>query len=205
MKRTVYFHIWLVQSRTKDIMSRQPHELVKKELFVLAQMSLVGLPNLIRTAKIKIENITNDKEALAESMLHTQFRMELIVYTQDCRYSKKLGKRKREEGLINDTGANLKEMMRHLQSYYQIAGQRLADQIPLVIQYQMLQESAVQLQREMLQMLQDKEKMELLLQEDGGIKDHRILLHNSIKRLSKARILLSEFSMNIYDFSTTQV
>ncbi|MED6237226.1 hypothetical protein ATANTOWER_021026 [Ataeniobius toweri] len=87
----------------------------------------------------------------------------------------------------------------------QIAGQRLADQIPLVIQYQMLQESAVQLQREMLQMLQDKEKMELLLQEDGGIKDHRILLHNSIKRLSKARILLSEFSMNIYDFSTTQV
>ncbi|MEQ2312820.1 hypothetical protein AMECASPLE_035166, partial [Ameca splendens] len=178
--------------------------LVKKELFALAQRSLVGLPNLIRTAKMKIETITNNKEALAESMLQTQFRMELIVYTQDCRYSKKLGKRKREEGLINDTGANLKEMMRHLQSYYQIAGQRLADQIPLVIQYQMLQESAVQLQREMLQMLQDKEKMELLLQEDGGIKDHRILLHKSIKRLSKARNLLS-FSMNIYDFSTTQV
>ncbi|MEQ2202008.1 hypothetical protein XENOCAPTIV_022248 [Xenoophorus captivus] len=70
---------------------------------------------------MKIETITNDKEALAESMLQTQFRMELIVYTQDCRYSKKLGKRKREEGLINDTGANLKEMMRHLQSYYQVS------------------------------------------------------------------------------------
>ncbi|XP_012717641.2 interferon-induced GTP-binding protein Mx [Fundulus heteroclitus] len=181
-------------------------ELVKKELLGLAHRSLVGLPNLIRTAKMKIEAISNDKEALAESMLRTQFRMELIVYTQDCRYSKKLGKRKREDGAVNcDAGANLKEMMRHLKSYYQIAGQRLADQIPLVIQYQMLQESAIQLQRDMLQMLQDKEKMELLLQEDGGIKDHRIHLHGSIKRLSKARILLSEFSMNIYDFNSTQV
>ncbi|KAK5616442.1 hypothetical protein CRENBAI_011202 [Crenichthys baileyi] len=179
-------------------------ELVKKELFVLAQKSLVGLPNLIRTAKIKIETIANDKAALAESMLRTQFRMELIVYTQDCRYSKKLGKRKRED-FNNDNKANLKEMMRHLQSYYQIAGHRLADQVPLVIQYQMLQESSIQLQREMLQMLQDKEKMELLLQEDGDIKNHRIVLHKSIKRLSKARILLSEFSMNIYNFSATHI
>uniref|UniRef100_A0A3Q2DW62 Interferon-induced GTP-binding protein Mx n=1 Tax=Cyprinodon variegatus TaxID=28743 RepID=A0A3Q2DW62_CYPVA len=143
---------------------KEVSELVKKELFGLARKSLIGLPNLLRTAKIKIEAIANNKEALAESMLRTQFKMELIVYTQDCRYSKKLGKRKREEVIINnETGANLREMTRHLKSYFQIAGQRLADQIPLVIQYQMLQETAVQLQREMLQMLQDKEKMELLL------------------------------------------
>lgn len=71
--------------------------------------------------QMKIEAISNDKEALAESMLRTQFRMELIVYTQDCRYSKKLGKRKREEsGRENEAGANLKEMMRHLKSYYEV-------------------------------------------------------------------------------------
>lgn len=86
----------------------------------------------------------------------------------------------------------------------QIAGQRLADQVPLVIHYQMLQEFAVQLQREMLQMLQDKEKMELLLQEDHTIKENRVHLHNCIKRLSKARMLLSDFSMSIYDFNPMQ-
>lgn len=87
----------------------------------------------------------------------------------------------------------------------QIAGQRLADQVPLVIRYQMMQQSAVQLQREMLQMLQDKEKTENLLQEDSSIKTKRIHLQNRLKRLSKARILLTDFSMNIYNFNTTQV
>uniref|UniRef100_A0A8C9YQ37 Interferon-induced GTP-binding protein Mx n=1 Tax=Sander lucioperca TaxID=283035 RepID=A0A8C9YQ37_SANLU len=174
-------------------------EIVKKELFELAQSSLVGLPYLIKTAQMKIEAIRKERETAAESMLRTQFKMELIVYTQDSTYSKKLGKRKRED----EHGATLKEMIKHLKSYYQIAGQRLADQIPLVIRYQMLQESAIQLQREMLQMLQDKEKTETLLQEDSGIKAKRIHLQNRLKRLSKARMLLTDFSMNIYNFNTT--
>ncbi|XP_032369868.1 interferon-induced GTP-binding protein Mx [Etheostoma spectabile] len=181
-------------------------EIVKKELFELAQSSLVGLPNLIKTAQMKIEAIRKERETAAESMLRTQFKMELIVYTQDSTYSKKLGKRKREEQTSTsstDSGATLKEMIKHLKSYYQIAGQRLADQIPLVIRYQMLQESAIQLQREMLQLLQDKEKTEILLQEDSGIQTKRIHLQNRIKRLSKARMLLTDFSMNIYNFNTT--
>uniref|UniRef100_A0A3B3BAQ9 Interferon-induced GTP-binding protein Mx n=1 Tax=Oryzias melastigma TaxID=30732 RepID=A0A3B3BAQ9_ORYME len=182
---------------------KEVSETAKKEFFALIQRSLVGLPNLMRAT----EAIMNEKEGLAESMLRTQFKMEMIVYTQDCRYSKKLGKRKSEGGLVsitNGIGASLKEMAKHLKSYYQIAGQRLADQVPLVIHYQMLQEFAVQLQREMLQMLQDKEKMELLLQEDHTIKENRVHLHNCIKRLSKARMLLSDFSMSIYDFNPMQ-
>ncbi|KAM9361727.1 interferon-induced GTP-binding protein Mx-like [Symphorus nematophorus] len=190
-------------------------EIVKKEMFEVAQSSFVGFPNLVRTAKIKIEAIRKEKEAVAESMLRTQFKMESIVYTQDTTYSKKLGKRKREDELVGfpkksnstntDSGATLKEMVKHLKSYYQIAGQRLADQIPLVIRYHMLQESAVQLQREMLQMLQDKEKTESLLQEDSGVKTKRTNLQNRLKRLSKARILLTDFSMNIYNFNTTRL
>ncbi|XP_076609473.1 interferon-induced GTP-binding protein Mx-like [Chaetodon auriga] len=195
-------------------------EIVKKELFKVAQSSFVGFPNLIRTAKVKIEAIKKEKEIVAESMLRTQFKMESIVYTQDSTYSKKLGKRKREDEMTffgtlqgnkgpsgtvssHDSGATLKEMVKHLKSYYQIAGQRLADQIPLVIRYQMLQESVIQLQREMLQMLQDKDKTGPLLQEDSGIKTKRIHLQNRLKRLSKARILLTDFSMNTYNFSTT--
>eukprot|EP00064_Thunnus_orientalis_P023614 superscaffoldBa00009114_g23864 len=74
-----------------------------------------------------------------------------------------------------------------------IASQRLADQIPLVIRYQMLQESAVQLQREMLQVLQDKENMEFLLKEDLDIGRKRSTLQSRLKRLMQARAYLVEF------------
>nr|XP_046240531.1 interferon-induced GTP-binding protein Mx-like [Scatophagus argus] len=185
-------------------------EIVKKELFKVADSSFVGFPNLIRTAKMKIEAIRKEKEITAETMLRTQFKMESIVYTQDSTYSEKLGKRKREDELAgvngfasNDSKATVKEMVKHLKSYYQIAGQRLADQVPMVIRYQMMQESAIQLQREMLQMLQDKEQTESLLQEELGIKSKRVQLQSCLKRLLKARYLLTDFSMNIYNFSTT--
>ncbi|KAK2862440.1 hypothetical protein Q5P01_001973 [Channa striata] len=203
---------------------KQVAETVKKELFKLAQRSFIGFPNLIKMAQINIEAIQKEKEDAAESMLRTQFKMELIVYTQDSTYSKKLGKRKREDeqdcgfsGLgtvkkttisaanTSETKATLKEMMKHLKSYYQIVGQRLADQIPLVIRYQILQESAIQLQRQMLHMLQDKEKIEPLLQENTDIKCQRIHLQNRHKRLSKARMRLTKFTMNIYNFNATQL
>ncbi|XP_055016154.1 interferon-induced GTP-binding protein Mx-like [Boleophthalmus pectinirostris] len=187
---------------------RQVAEIVKKEMIKLSMNSFVGFPNLMKTAKLKIETIFKDKEAVAESMLRTQFKMEQLVYTQDSTYSKKLGKRKRTEnvdvqgfGLLlaksntnnNDNTASLKEMMTHLKSYYKIAGQRLADQIPLVIKFQMLQESSAELQRQMLQLLQDKEEIEVLLKEDGSIRDNRDKLHSCLQRLNDARILLSEF------------
>lgn len=63
----------------------------------------------------------------------------------------------------------------------------------MIIRYQMLQESAVQLQREMLQMLQDKENMELLLKEDFDIGSKRATLQSRLKRLLQARAYLVEF------------
>ncbi|CAJ1076392.1 interferon-induced GTP-binding protein Mx-like isoform X1 [Xyrichtys novacula] len=189
-------------------------ETVKSELHRVAQNSLVGFPNLLNTAQMKIESIRKDKEVEAEAMLRTQFKMESIVYTQDTIYSKKLGKRKREQEQgsggfpfvttktsTTETGATLKEMIKHFKAYYQIAGQRLADQIPLVIRYQVLQQSALQLHREMLQILQDKEKTEFLLQEDMRTKNERNQLQNRLKRLTKAQDLLTNFRMNIYNFN----
>lgn len=86
------------------------------------------------TPQMKIESISKEKEESAELMLRTQFEMESIVYTQDTTYSKKLGKRKREEEQapelsfgaikipnINERGATLKEMVKHLKSYYQVS------------------------------------------------------------------------------------
>uniref|UniRef100_A0A3P8Q063 Interferon-induced GTP-binding protein Mx n=1 Tax=Astatotilapia calliptera TaxID=8154 RepID=A0A3P8Q063_ASTCA len=138
----------------------------------------------------------------------TQFKMELLVYSQDRTYSNSLSESKQEDDeeeehnhrgklrtpvYTKDNHATLQELMLHLKSYYKIAGQRLADQIPLVIRYHMLQEAAIQLQREMLQMLQDKEKLEFLLKEDSDIGTKRAALQNRFTRLMKARAYLVEF------------
>uniref|UniRef100_A0A7N8XTW2 Interferon-induced GTP-binding protein Mx n=1 Tax=Mastacembelus armatus TaxID=205130 RepID=A0A7N8XTW2_9TELE len=171
----------------------------------------------VKTYFAKIEAIKQEKEATAESTLRTQFRMEMLVYSQDKTYSSSLSDRKKEEseeenddedhykqnGIAfslhrsivynTDNHATLKELMLHLKSYYKIASQRLADQVPLVIRYQMLQESAMQLQREMLQMLQDKDNVEFLLKEDSDIGSKRAALQSRLKRLMKAREFLVNF------------
>lgn len=82
--------------------------------------------------QIKIETIRKEREEAAESLLRTQFKIESIIYTQDSTYSQMLGKRKREEeasytGRNNsnvnndDKKATLKEMVKHLKSYYQVS------------------------------------------------------------------------------------
>uniref|UniRef100_A0A4W5LY31 Interferon-induced GTP-binding protein Mx n=1 Tax=Hucho hucho TaxID=62062 RepID=A0A4W5LY31_9TELE len=174
----------------------------RKVFILLAQNSFTGFPILLKTAKTKIETIKQEKESTAESMLRTQFKMELIVYTQDSTYSYSLRKRKREEeeleegeSTVNgpDIHATLQEMMLHLKSYYHIASQRLADQIPMVIRYMVLQEFASQLQREMLQMLQEKDNIEQLLKEDIDIGKKRAALQSKLKRLMKAHCTLVKF------------
>ncbi|XP_064822602.1 interferon-induced GTP-binding protein Mx3-like isoform X2 [Oncorhynchus masou masou] len=130
---------------------------------------------------------------------------EISVYTQDTTYSHSLSERKREEDedrplteirstiFSTDNHATLQEMMLHLKSYYRIASQRLADQIPMVIRYLVVQEFASQLQREMLQTLQEKDNIEQLLKEDFDIGSKRAALQNKLKRLMKARSYLVEF------------
>lgn len=119
---------------------------------------------------------------------------------------------------IGDNQATMAELMLHLRSYYrvcvdnstiqtfsfvwrtsdiifmlQIASQRLADQIPLVIRYHMLQEFAVQLQREMLQLLHDRENTESLVKEDFDVGTKRVALQSRLKRLKEARAYLVKF------------
>ncbi|XP_067258544.1 interferon-induced GTP-binding protein MxB isoform X4 [Chanodichthys erythropterus] len=178
---------------------------VRKKFIQLAQCSFIGFPNLLKIAKTKIEAIKLDKETLAESMLRTQFKMELIVYSQDGTYSQSLQhtKNKLEEvegttgsynclsvGISTDNHATLREMRLHLESYYTIASKRLADQIPMVIRYLLLQEAALELQRNMLQLLQDKDGVDDLLKEDFDIGQKRESLLSRQKRLMKARSLL---------------
>ncbi|KAM9409427.1 interferon-induced GTP-binding protein Mx-like [Pholidichthys leucotaenia] len=191
---------------------------IKKVFLQLIYSNFAGFPNLIKTAKAKIEAIKQEKEVIAESTLRTQFKMEMLVYSQDRTYSSSLSESRKEQDEEEecipkssqkssqksisrevsfvyrmDNHATLQELMLHLASYYRIAGQRLADQVPLVIRYQMLQEFAIQLQREMMQMLQDKENLEFLLKEDSDIGSKRSALQSRLNRLMKARAYLIDF------------
>ncbi|XP_052401611.1 interferon-induced GTP-binding protein MxA [Carassius gibelio] len=187
-------------------------DVVKRKFIQLAQYSFIGFPNLLKIAKTQIEAIKQDKECLAESMLKTQFKMELIVYSQDGTYSQSLkhAKDKQEEeenfklqskpkksivsvDIGTDNHATLREMQLHLESYYMIASKRLADQIPMVIRYLLLQEAALELQRNMLQLLHDKDGIDNLLKEDFDIGQKRENLLKRQKRLMKARSLLVTF------------
>uniref|UniRef100_A0A3Q3VRA7 Dynamin GTPase effector domain-containing protein n=1 Tax=Mola mola TaxID=94237 RepID=A0A3Q3VRA7_MOLML len=157
----------------------------------------------------QIETIRKERESTAEATLRTQLKMHSIVYTQDSRCSKKLGKRKKEAetntgfSLLvsnNDSGATLKDMTKHLKSYFQISQQ--IHSVYFIIQHTYFRYS---IRKEMLQVLQDKEKIELLLQKDSGIKTKRAHLQKRIKRLTNACILLTDFSMNIYNFNKAQL
>ncbi|TRY82563.1 hypothetical protein DNTS_030575 [Danionella cerebrum] len=182
---------------------------VRKRFIQLAQSNFVGFPNLLKVAKTKIETIKQQKESAAESMLRTQLQMELIVYSQDGTYSQSLKHAKdklaEHEGLeqnsysftssdtLYGSQATLREMKLHLESYYMIASKRLADQIPMVIRYMLLQEAASELQRSMLQLLQDKDEVDNLLKEDFDIGQKRESLLSRQKRLMKASSLLVTF------------
>uniref|UniRef100_A0A3P9DM57 Interferon-induced GTP-binding protein Mx n=1 Tax=Maylandia zebra TaxID=106582 RepID=A0A3P9DM57_9CICH len=168
---------------------KEVSEVVRKELFELAQNSFVGFPNLINTAKMNIETIRNEREEEAKSILGMQFKMEMLVYTQDSKYITEIRNGISKYGQLYFGGMTSKEMMRHFEAYYNIAGQRLADQIPLVIRYQMLQEFASELQSKMLDAFLDKERKEYLLQEDSGTKNKREDLKMRLERLSRAHIL----------------
>uniref|UniRef100_A0A8C1VPY4 Uncharacterized protein n=1 Tax=Cyprinus carpio TaxID=7962 RepID=A0A8C1VPY4_CYPCA len=196
-------------------------DVVRKKFIQLAQFSFVGFPNLLKIAKTKIEAIKQDKESQAESMLRTQFKMELIVYSQDGTYSQSLQDVKEmledEEDesshrkpkkfnfvsvdICTGSRATLREMKLHLESYYKIASKRLADQIPMVIRYLLLQEAALELQRNMLQLLQDKDEVDNLLKEDYDIGLKRENLLSRQNRLMKARsLLLNYYNQNFINY-----
>ncbi|XP_053166759.1 interferon-induced GTP-binding protein Mx-like isoform X2 [Hemicordylus capensis] len=73
------------------------------------------------------------------------------------------------------------------------AGNRLSCQIPLIIQFFMLKKYGDHLQNEMLQLLQEKEELSVLLQERKDAAEKRVFLSERINRLTQARHHLATF------------
>lgn len=98
----------------------------------------IGIIFFFISLQAKVETIKQRLEKDAEKLLRTQFKMELLVYTQDRTYSSSLDESKKEDEENNcfqtkkakqpllefifkkDNNATLTELMLHLKSYYRV-------------------------------------------------------------------------------------
>ncbi|XP_073473355.1 uncharacterized protein [Aquarana catesbeiana] len=93
----------------------------------------------------------------------------------------------------NQLELSIVEMSFHIQAYFKNATTRLANQIPLIIQYYVLFEFATQLESQMMELIQDKENLDVLLQEKQDTSRERKTLKDHIERLRAAQQRLAGF------------
>lgn len=167
--------------------------------------------NLYKVSKSKIEDIKTEHEREAEKSIRLHFQMEQIVYCQDKVYQSSLRKIREKEKekeeerrrkcalggrVISEESSSynsLDEIFQHLIAYHQETSNRLSTQIPLIIQFFVLQSFGQQLQKAMLQLLQDKEQYDWLLKERSDTCEKRKFLKEQHRRLVQARHQLAKF------------
>ncbi|NXO42158.1 MX protein, partial [Locustella ochotensis] len=176
--------------------------LVEEKFVELAKRNFANFHNLSRTAKVKIEDIREKQAVEAERRIRAQFKMERIVYCQDDLYIGDLNAVKAENtnmiaqvpfSATNEPSVVV-EMLSHTSAYYSGASKRLSNQIPLIILSTVLHDFGEDLQTSMLQLLQDKEKLNFLLDEDSEAAKIRNYLSQRVDRLTKACQYVRDFS-----------
>uniref|UniRef100_A0A8C3VHY5 MX dynamin like GTPase 1 n=1 Tax=Catharus ustulatus TaxID=91951 RepID=A0A8C3VHY5_CATUS len=172
-------------------------ELVEEKFTELAKRNFANFHNLSRVAKVKIEDIRERQAAEAQRHIRAQFKMERIVYCQDDLYLGDLNTFKAENTAL---GKDLQspvvaEMVSHTSAYFSGASKRLSNQIPLIILSSVLHDFGENVQTSMLQLLQDKEKLNFLLEEDTDAAKTRHYLSQRVDRLTKACQYIRDFSL----------
>ncbi|NWW19178.1 MX protein, partial [Falcunculus frontatus] len=178
-------------------------ELVEEKFMELVKRNFANFHNLSRAAKVKIEDIREKQAEEAERHIRTQFKMEKIVYCQDDLYIGDLNTVKAENAPNIATGKDLQFLAAKEPSVYfaffplilQGASKRLSNQIPLIILSSVLHDFGENVQTSMLQLLQDKEKLNFLLEEDTEAAKTRNYLSQRVDRLTKACQYLRDFSL----------
>ncbi|XP_052014972.1 interferon-induced GTP-binding protein Mx1 isoform X2 [Apodemus sylvaticus] len=162
--------------------------------------------NLHCTAKSKIEDIRLNQEKEAEKMIRLHFQMEQIVYCQDQVYKKALktirGKEAEKEKTLSfkcnvqlpQEELTTPEMTQHLNAYYQECRRNIGRQIPLIIQYFILKTFGEEMEKAMLQLLQDTSKCSSFLEEQSDTREKKKFLKRRLLRLEEARQKLAKFS-----------
>ncbi|XP_073711360.1 interferon-induced GTP-binding protein Mx [Misgurnus anguillicaudatus] len=174
-------------------------DIVHNDVNTIASHHFKGFPDLLRAAKDPIEDILKKELQNAEEKVKSQFRMEKIVYSQDPLYKRKVDEVKLEvqRGYLgtkyaSSFSADALEIGKHLKAYLMITFDRLANQVPLIIQYHMLEQYIFHLQNEMLAMIK-RNNAEDLLREDSGVARKRKELKDRLERLKDASKQITTF------------
>ncbi|NXV43976.1 MX protein, partial [Uria aalge] len=172
--------------------------LVEEKFLELTKRHFANFHNLNRAAKIRIEDIRDKQAAVAERHIRTQFKMERIVYCQDDAYINDLQAVKRENATkaVNEKDFLAGSVSNQEPSFVQEMGasRRLCNQIPLIILSSALHDFGDSLQTTMLHLLQAKDKLSHLLEEDSDAAKHRNYLSQRVNRLTKACQYLRDFT-----------
>ncbi|NXA21155.1 MX protein, partial [Ibidorhyncha struthersii] len=170
--------------------------LVEEKFMELTKRHFANFHNLNRAAKVKIEDIREKQAVEAERHIRTQFKMERIVYCQDDAYINDLHS-VREENAGSDKEFKVGSVSNQEPSFVQEMGasKRLCNQIPLIILSSALHDFGDTLQTTMLHLLQEKDKLSHLLQEDSEAAKHRSYLSQRVNRLTKACQYLRDFTL----------
>ncbi|NWX15494.1 MX protein, partial [Aegotheles bennettii] len=182
-------------------------EIVEDNFMEVTKRHFANFHNLYRDVKFRIKATREKQAAEAERYIRTQFKMERIVYCQDDIYISDLNCAMAENAIKNGTGKQMQlgsgfnqepflvqEMVSYTKAYFNGASKRLANQIPLIILSSALHDFGDNLQTTMLHLLQEREKLSYLLQEDSEAAKHRDYLSQQVDRLSKACQYLRDFT-----------
>uniref|UniRef100_A0A8C2HBZ1 Myxovirus (influenza virus) resistance G n=1 Tax=Cyprinus carpio TaxID=7962 RepID=A0A8C2HBZ1_CYPCA len=140
----------------------------------------------------KIDNIQSSQQTKAEERISEQFEMEGMIYTQDPIYLKFLNEIRNETFSEDQLPVldNKRKYSEMLQAYYEIVVQRMSDQLPMMISFFMLKETAQLLSMDMLGLLDGANVSELLF-ENSDVGRRRRELQTSLDRLTAAQEALT--------------
>uniref|UniRef100_A0A8B9GQ95 Interferon-induced GTP-binding protein Mx-like n=1 Tax=Astyanax mexicanus TaxID=7994 RepID=A0A8B9GQ95_ASTMX len=175
-------------------------EIVHSCLNKIANTHFEAYSNLLRAAKGPIEDLHEEEYEKAKEKIKSQFRMEKLVYSQDSLYSSKLESVKSKPepkrfGFSYPMSADVREMAQHLSAYFVITTERLANQVPLIVQYHVLHWYISHLQTAMLAMIGEKNAVKLI-EEDSDVARRRKTACERMDRLRQARQVLSKFVLS---------
>ncbi|NXI54663.1 MX protein, partial [Chloroceryle aenea] len=181
--------------------------LVEEKFMELTKKHFSNYHNLSKAVKIRIGDITQKQAVEAERQIRIQFKMERIVYCQDNLYIQDLKDLEKENTtkdgskkllqtvpVLDQEASFVQEMIVHTEAYFSGASKRLSNQIPLIILSSTLHDFGANLQTTMLHLLQEKDKLSYLLQEDSEAAKHRNYLSQRVSRLTKACQYIRDFT-----------
>ncbi|XP_073711359.1 interferon-induced GTP-binding protein Mx-like [Misgurnus anguillicaudatus] len=157
--------------------------------------------NLRNAAKDRIKDILKKEFQNAEEKVKSQLTLEKIVFSQDPLYIRQRLHVQSSNFLatpsLKNASVDVREMVQHLKSYLMITSDRLANQVPMIIRYHMLEQYIFQLQKAMLAMI-GRDNAEDLLREDIDVARKRRELKERLERLEGGSKEINEFKKAPY-------